>query len=140
MNIDSVLDECYDMMGKPIYDGKYAINLPVDIYTTNDQMVIEIAAVGKTKDQIHIKNFNSEYVDLYNCLHINIDKSNILNDNRSYVYHKIKQDNIDFNVYVPFTFDISKENTTVSLKNGLVTIIFKKKTPDQLKEQEYSIN
>lgn len=141
MNIDSVLDEFHNMMGKPINsDYEYVTNFPVDIYTTNETMVIEIAAVGKTKDQIHIKNMDSNADDLYNRLHISIDKSDVPMDVRSYVYHKIKQDNIDFNVYVPSTFDISKENTSISLKNGLVTIVFKKKTQAQLKEQEYSIN
>jgi len=94
----------------PLADTK--VPHPVDIYTTDTDLVFDIAATGISKEDISIQTQNS-------TLRVNYDKSNN-EDNKDYIHKGIARRGFDFAWKISNDLDLSK--TTATMKDGLLNI------------------
>ena len=86
---------------------------PVDIYTTDTDLVFEIAATGISKEDIQIQTQN-------NTLRVNYDKSKA-EESRDFIHKGIARRSFNLGWKIDSKFNLSK--ATAEFKNGLLSIV-----------------
>ena len=85
---------------------------PVDIYTTDTDLVFDIAATGISKEDIQIQTQNS-------TLRVNYDKSKA-EENKDYIHKGIARRSFDMGWKVSPKFDLTK--IKAKMANGLLKV------------------
>lgn len=136
-NIDTIFDNSvFDNIFNKVFEAQPAITWPINLYTEGDNEVIEIAVVGKEKEDIKIQS----KIGTDGIVHLTIDISDAKKDSekstdRQYLIRKVKNGAGHIDVPVSDVYDLTK--LTASISKGLLTVKIPK--AESKKAQEYTI-
>ena len=137
-NIDTIFDNsAFDNIFNKVFEAQPAITWPINLYTEGDNEVIEIAVVGKEKEDIKIQS----KIGTDGIVHLTIDISDAKKDSekptdRQYLIRKVKNGAGHIDVPVSDVYDLTK--LTASISKGLLTVKIPK--AESKKAQEYTIS
>ena len=125
------LDVFFRDFDKDMSDAFHTLNTrigkPVDIYTTENALVLEIAVVGRDKDDIHIKTEKDM---------VRVSTTSKDEVKKDHVYRGISRSDFDLGWRISSSYDVSK--LEASLDKGLLKITIPAKTEEEqgIKEVE----
>lgn len=114
-----------DSIFDTVFNSK--IDYPLDIYETDTDLIIEIAAVGINKEDIQIKTYNNQ-------LSISYDNTNECKDNRDCIKRGIARRSFKFEWKVNPIYDLDKINVT--LDRGLLNLTIPKVVEEETKQEK----
>lgn len=114
-----------DSIFDTVFNSK--IDYPLDIYETDTDLIIEIAAVGVNKEDIQIKTYNNQ-------LSISYDNTNECKDNRYCIKRGIARRSFKFEWKVNSIYDLDK--ITVSLDKGLLNLTIPRVIKEETKQEK----
>ena len=120
----SFLDVFFRDFDKDMSDAFHTLNTrigkPVDIYTTDNALVLEIAVVGKDKDDIDIKT-EKDMIRVSTRSKDEVEKNHL--------YRGISRTNFDLGWRISSSYDVSK--LEASLDKGLLRIVVPAKAEEE---------
>lgn len=118
--VDDILTkDLNDKFFTSIFDSSIKVNYPFDVYTLEDDLYIEIPAIGLDKKDITIETEN-------NNIRIFYKKVECKKDNREYIFKKITNKEFDKSFYISEKFDLEKIEANLDKGSLIVKIPSKK--------------